>query len=122
MDPVQRKIHEVTLGLGRAATAHDGTRMPSPASGQKAAGTRANLAQVIARRLQTLDANDPSRRSTVVRLFLETVLTAELGESFAASPQFTTVVDRVQRQMEQDTELAPMLDQAVDALLAMRGG
>lgn len=120
MDPLQRRIHEITLGLGRTAVARAGSVAPGPSRGHRPGASATDLPQLLASRLRTLGDDDPQRRGKAMRVFLESVLTAEMGEAFMASPQFTTVVDRVQRQMEQDAELAPLIEQAMDDLLARR--
>lgn len=120
MDPLQRRIHEITLGLGRTAVARAGSVAPGPSGGHRPGASATDLPQLLASRLRTLGDDDPQRRGKAMRVFLESVLTAEMGEAFMASPQFTTVVDRVQRQMEQDAELAPLIERAMDDLLARR--
>ena len=60
----------------------------------------------IAKRIQAIPAADPYRESKVLRLFLEGVLLAELGESLADDPLFDKMVDHVHQKMESDPEFA----------------
>ena len=86
---------------------------PRPA----ARGT-ASLDAVIARRVQAIDPDDPDRRRKAFRVFLESVLLAELGEALINDAGFYQLVDQVQTRMQADGDLARAMDEAADLLLA----
>jgi hypothetical protein len=77
-----------------------------------------SLGAVVARRIQAIDPNDPDRRRKAFRVFLESVLLAELGEALINDPAFYQLVDQVQGQMHSDADLARAMDEAADLLLA----
>jgi len=76
------------------------------------------LAQVIARRLHAIDAADPDRRRKAFKVFLESVLLAELGDELVNDPAFYQLVEQVQAQMHNDSGLREAMAQAADWLLA----
>ena len=97
----------------------------SPAAGRSAGHERRSnaheppsLGAVIGRRIQAIDPNDPDRRRKAFRVFLESVLLAELGEALINDPAFYQLVDQVQAQMQADADLARAMDEAADLLLA----
>ena len=104
----------------------DALRDPaSPGAGRSAgqerrgtAGEAPSLAAVIRRRIQAIDPSDPDRRRKAFRVFLESVLRAELGEALINDPAFYQLVDQVQAQMHADADLARAMDEAADLLLA----
>ncbi len=104
----------------------DALRDPaSPAAGRSTGQERhpvsresASLGAVIARRIQAIDPSDPDRRRKAFRVFLESVLLAELGEALINDPAFYQLVDQVQAQMHSDADLARAMDEAADLLLA----
>lgn len=104
----------------------DALRDPaSPHAGRSAAQGRrpasreaASLGAVIARRIHAIDPSDPDRRRKAFRVFLESVLLAELGEALINDPGFYQLVDQVQAQMHADADLARAMDEAADLLLA----
>ncbi|MCJ0764530.1 hypothetical protein [Variovorax terrae] len=77
-----------------------------------------DLARLVAQRVQSLDPQDPQRKRKALRIFLETVLLAELGIKLANDPAFLTMVDTVHRQMEADSDLAKAMDDAAAILLS----
>ena len=105
----------------------DALRDPaSPGAGRSAAGQErrassresASLGAVIARRVQAIDPGDPDRRRKAFRVFLESVLLAEVGEALINDPGFYQLVDQVQSRMQADADLARAMDEAADLLLA----
>lgn len=94
---------------------------PGPARASRRAKAPANpdqLAGLIELRVRQIGRDDPQRRRKAFRLFLETVLLAQFGEGLVNDPQFYLLVDDVHAAMERDDRLQPMVDQAVDHLLA----
>ncbi|HUR88183.1 MAG TPA: hypothetical protein VMZ74_03765, partial [Ramlibacter sp.] len=73
------------------------------------AGTPADspndLSAVVAQRIRAIPGDDPERERKAFRLFLETVLLSELGETLVNDPSFAVMVDHVQQQMEGDPKL-----------------
>jgi hypothetical protein len=79
---------------------------------------RPDLLQLLGQRVRAIDRADPARGRKTFRVFLESVLLAELGESLMNDAQFYRLVDDVQRQMEADETLAASIDAAIEQLLA----
>ena len=76
-----------------------------------------DLATVVAQRIRSIERADPQRERKALRVFLETMLLAELGQQLAADPSFTQMVDHVQAQMESDPDLAEAARDAAQVLL-----
>ena len=104
----------------------DALRDPaSPNAGRSAGQERrpasreaASLGAVITRRIHAIDPSDPDRRRKAFRVFLESVLLAELGEPLINDPGFYQLVDQIQARMHSDADLARAMDEAADLLLA----
>jgi hypothetical protein len=77
-----------------------------------------DIAGLIAQRVLVIDPNDPQRERKAFRIFLESVLLAELGDELINDPAFYQMVEDVQLQMESDPELASAISQAARLLLA----
>lgn len=97
---------------------------PGEAAGGRrtaAADARQNTAlgpqEVAARRIRAIDPADPQRRRRAFRLFLESVLLAELGPSLINDAGFQQLVDQVEQSMAADPELARAMDAAGAQLL-----
>ncbi|HUR89726.1 MAG TPA: hypothetical protein VMZ74_11615 [Ramlibacter sp.] len=82
-------------GGARAAPREAGTPADSPN----------DLSAVVAQRIRAIPGDDPERERKAFRLFLETVLLSELGETLVNDPSFAVMVDHVQQQMEGDPKL-----------------
>jgi len=93
-------------------------RAPAARSATKARPQRPEFLQLLGQRVRAIDRGDPDRGRKTFRVFLESVLLAELGESLVNDPQFYRLVDDVQRQMERDEGLAASIDAAIHQLLA----
>lgn len=87
----------------------------SPNARQKAA--TGDLASVAAQRIRGIQPDDPQRSQKAMRIFLESVLLAELGSSLIEDPEFGRMVDHVQRQLESNPELTRATQQATEVLL-----
>lgn len=81
------------------------------------ASTEPDLASVIARRVAAIDPDDPERRRKAFRVFLETVLLAEFGESLMNDARFYQLVEDVHRQMESEPEVAAAIEEASRLLI-----
>jgi len=99
---------------GRAASGAPSRMAPSAPQGL---GAPADLASVVAQRIRAIAPDDPQRERKAFRMFLETVLLAELGASIVNDPSFAVMVDHVQNQMEADPELAQASRAAARVLL-----
>jgi hypothetical protein len=72
---------------------------------------------LIAERVRALDPADPDRGRKAFRIFLESVLLAELGEELINDPGFYELVDKVQRTMEDSPRISAAMAKAVGRLL-----
>lgn len=77
-----------------------------------------DLPALVIRRVAAIDPQDPQRRRKAFRIFLETVLLAELGGDLINDPAFYDLVAKVQAQMEAHPQLAEAIARASDALMA----
>jgi hypothetical protein len=117
---LRRRLGALKEGRGAAQAAKPGRAATgaasSSASGSKA-HSQADMASVLAKRVQLIASDDPQRQSKAFRAFLETMLLVELGESLINDPAFYDMVDHVQQQMEGDPQLAEAMSQASKILL-----
>jgi len=77
-----------------------------------------DIAGLIAQRVLVIAPDDPQRERKAFRIFLESVLLAELGGELINDPAFYQMVEDVQLQMESDPGLASAVSQAARLLLA----
>lgn len=108
---IRRQVDALRDPAPRGAGRAGGPPRPAP-------GESASLGAVIARRVQAIDPDDPERRRKAFRVFLESVLLAELGEALINDAGFYQLVDQVQTRMQADAELLRAMDEAADLLLA----
>lgn len=101
----------------------------SPGAGQRPAvsgrvAETPDLAAAVAQRIRSIEPDDPQRERKALRMFLDTVLLCELGQQLAGDPAFALMVDHVQKQMQDDPELARACADAARLLLksAQAGG
>lgn len=83
--------------------------------GQKS--SERDFAERIALRVQSVAIDDPLFKRKVLRIFLESVISAELGASLQNDVRFGMMIDSVQQQMESDPELSSMVESALMALV-----
>jgi len=88
-----------------------------PATTATADAGRADVQALLLRRVLAIDPDDPERQRKAFRIFLESVLTDELGADLINDPAFHRVVDTVQKTMEQDAALLPAIETAGEYLL-----
>lgn len=79
-----------------------------------------DLHSVLVRRIGAIDPDDPQSRHKALRVFLETVLLAELGDDLMNDPNFYQLVDHVQTTMEGDVDLAESIAEAMSILLGTK--
>lgn len=93
---------------------------------RKSAGSPAlqqqRMGNLINQRVKALDPDDPNRGRKAFRIFLESVLLAEFGETLINDPTFYQMVDEIQRVMEGDSRVADAIDKAVANLLGPTTG
>jgi hypothetical protein len=88
------------------------------AAGKSATRSSANeTAAIVAQRVRSIGADDPLRRRKAFRIFLESSLLNELGDSLINDPEFHRLVDRVEEQMAADPQLSEAMDAAAQTLL-----
>lgn len=76
-----------------------------------------DTAALIAQRVRSIPADDPHRRRKAFRIFLESSLLNELGDSLVNDPDFYRLVDQVEEQMSADAQLSEAIDLAAEMLL-----
>lgn len=77
----------------------------------------ADFASIVAQRLKGIDPDDPQREQKAIRIYLESVILAELGPGLVSDPAFGLLIDDVQKQMTGDPEMAKPLAEAAAILL-----
>lgn len=105
---------------GQAARLKDRPASARPKNGIAAANT--DLASIAAERIRGIQPDDPQKSQKAIRIFLESMLLAELGPNLVADPEFARMVDHVQRQLESNPELAQATRQATEVLLKSAHG
>ncbi|MBV8659152.1 MAG: hypothetical protein JO142_15130 [Burkholderiales bacterium] len=75
------------------------------------------IGALIARRVKAIRPDDPDRGRKAFRIFLESVLINELGESLINDPGFYDMVDQIQQQMEQHPAITAAMQDAIGKLL-----
>ena len=74
---------------------------------------------LIGNRIQAIDPDDQDRGRKAFRIFLESILLKELGESLINDRAFYCMVDDIQRQMEADPQISESIKVAVEHLLLL---
>lgn len=110
------RLHISTLGAQSQAVKSRG-RGPSVGDSPSTVQPEPDLAERIALRVQGVSIDDPLFKRKVLRIFLETVISAELGVSLLNDVRFNTMIDSVQKQMEADPELSSSIASALKALV-----
>jgi hypothetical protein len=113
------------LQMAALGTAQKATKGPSHKSNSKrprssGATHEPDIAERIAVRLQAVSSDDPLFKRKILRIFLESVITAEFGASLQNDPRFGALIDGVQAHMESDQELSALIDKTLVPL--MRSG
>ncbi len=107
-----------TLAASAAASAARRDGPKSHSSATTGPYSAEDMASRIARRVAQLGASDPDRKKKAFRIFLECLMLREWGDALQSDPQFEQLVARVQQQMQDDPQLAEMVDEAAAKLLA----
>jgi hypothetical protein len=124
IDPASQLAALIRVQVAALRKRQGGPRAIAPAARDGAAptDTSSDLAAVVAQRIRAIPRDDPERERKAFRLFLETVLLAELGESLVSDPSFAVMVDHVQKQMESDPKLREASLEAARVLLKSADG
>ncbi|RKP48428.1 hypothetical protein [Trinickia fusca] len=123
IDAASRLAQLIREQIGRSRDA-SALRGKAPARGEARAASSArqagatDLPALAMQRVASIDPDDPQRARKAFRVFLETVLLAELGEEHVNDPAFYELVGKVQQQMEAHPTLAHAIERASEALLA----
>jgi hypothetical protein len=117
VDPTGRLAALMRTQVATLRRKQPGKQSIGRAAGNRAMEPEADFATLVAQRLKTVDPNDPRRAHKAVRIYLESVLLAELGSDLARDPAFALMVDDVHEQMSSDPQLAGMLVEAASVLL-----
>lgn len=119
IDPTGQLVAVIRQQIATARNGQVGRNVrqgePARAKGPKQPGT--SLSELLARRVQTIDPDDPGRNRKAFRAFLESVLLGELGMELINDPAFYRLVDDVQGTMESDAVLRARIDEAGQLLL-----
>jgi hypothetical protein len=105
----------VTVGEQQARL--EKTRLENKAKVAPLPEQQQRMADLISQRVKSLDPDDPKRGRKAFRIFLESVLLTEFGDTLINDPGFYQMVDDVQNAMEQDPKIADAIGKAVAGLL-----
>jgi hypothetical protein len=105
IDPAHQLAALIRVQVASLRKRQGGPRAAASREDAAPAEREADLPAVVARRIRAIPQDDPDRERKALRLFLETVLLSELGESLVNDPSFGVMVDHVQSQMESDPQL-----------------
>ncbi|MFZ6756284.1 hypothetical protein ACO0K9_03625 [Undibacterium sp. Ji50W] len=75
------------------------------------------IEKLVSLRIKSINPDDPKKGKKVFRIFLESVLLSELGEDLINDPIFYQMVNDIQAAMEEDPQIASLIDKAVADLL-----
>ncbi|MGC3963609.1 MAG: hypothetical protein QM803_09860 [Rhodocyclaceae bacterium] len=107
--------------LARSGKTAKGTQTTAgDAFGTEQAAREDTSEQLLARRIDAIEATDPDRRRKIFRAFLETTLLAEFGQHIINDPAFYSLVSKVEDTMSDDAGVQQAIDQAVELLEQLR--
>jgi hypothetical protein len=122
LDPAQQLAALIRVQVASLRRRQGGKAKSASAPAPADAAANPDLAAVVAQRIRAIPPDDPQRERKAFRLFLETVLAAELGAGLVSDPSFAVMVDHVQAQMESDPQLARASLEAARVLLKTADG
>jgi hypothetical protein len=124
VDPANQLAAMIRVQVSQLRKRPGGARTNSspPRKSTASAQAPSDLAAVVAQRIRAIPRDDPERERKAFRLFLETVLLSELGETLVNDPQFAVMVDHVQEKMESDPQLKQASIDAARVLLKTAEG
>jgi hypothetical protein len=115
---VQQIVDVIRLQLAARAGRVEARPLPTQRQATDTPNPRPDLLTLVGQRVKAIGRDDPDRGRKAFRVFLESLLVAELDESIINDPQFYRMVDDVQRQMEADPQIAASIRAAIQHLLA----
>lgn len=115
----------VATGGSAAAAARQRARRGNSGSSldghiEASGGGAESLSAMVARRIASIDLADPSRERLAFRVFLESVVMADLGEHLSGHPSIDAVLSRVEQEMASDAATLSLMVQAGAELLSRR--
>lgn len=113
MEVLRRQMSENLEKLRRAGGSAT-TARPLPAIGGRT--VEPNLRQSLARRVGSLDRDDPQFQQRATRLFVESILLAEFGADRANDAGFQMLIREVSTMMAEEPTVAAELAQLFDEL------
>jgi uncharacterized membrane-anchored protein YjiN (DUF445 family) len=116
IDPSHR-LSDLLRSQVAALRERGGTARRSSVSAAGAASAR-DAASIAADRVRALSPDDPQRKETALRVFLESVLLQELGTELANDPSFPEMLQSVQAQMRSDPQISAAADELTEMLAA----
>lgn len=116
IDPSQRLVRLLRTQVPAFRESSRGARASHPST--RSSRQPADLASVVAQRIQELRPEDPDRKRKALRIFLESLLMQRLGASIVSTASFEDMVKAVQTQMESDPELAAAGDALSEVLVS----
>jgi hypothetical protein len=114
LGPVQQIVAAIRAEMAGRVQPGTPRKAPDPKTARR---PQARAGSLIAERVRALDPADPERGRKAFRIFLESVLLAELGEELINDHGFYELVDQVQRTMEASPQIAAAMSKAVARLL-----
>ena len=114
---IRRQVASLAKPAGGAQAARPSTSAAPEAQRREPSGGSADVAALVSRRIRAIDRDDPSRYRKAFRVFLESVLLAELGENLINDASFHQLVDEVHTEMSSDRELADAVHSAAEMML-----
>lgn len=128
IDPTSQLAAMIRAQFAAQAGVHAGRRIgartdtsvstsPQPGATSKPISKEERLRQSVAARVGALSPDDPQRQRKAFRIFLESVLTQELGRIRIDEQRFDRMVDEVLERMEADEALSAAMLEAGGLLL-----
>lgn len=102
---VLRRQMAQNLERMRGSSQPAGAAAPAPSPASSAPRPASTLRQAVARRIKSVDPDDPRYLEKATLVFVESVLLAEFGEAGVNDPAFRDLVSQVQSAMLADAEM-----------------
>lgn len=116
MDPVSNLSQlietlrrQLSPRLERPVAATRGAKSSTKAPLQHQRVSVDELQRTLAHRIKAINPDDSRRAHKATRLFLETVLSNEFGDTFLNDPRFGELIEEVQATMEADDDIRDKL-------------
>jgi hypothetical protein len=115
MDRISQ-VNQVLLLIRKQLAARTDKRHSHKAASQRPdrAPPNQSLEGVIANRLDRLQTAGLANRSTLARILLEEILTAQFGREILNDANFQKTIGDVQSAIEEDPELGPLLSNLLE--------